>query len=68
MDKLKTFIGSHFVPSRIVLVGVNADHQQMVDLAQEHFVKPVTSWEGVNPLPVDVSIAQYTGGEKLVGR
>ena len=68
VDRLKTFISSHFVPSRMVLVGVNTDHQQMVDLAQEHFVRPVTSWEGVDPLPVDVSIAQYTGGQKLVCR
>ena len=52
----------------MVLVGVNTDHQQMVDLAQEHFVQPVTSWEGVATLPVDVSIAQYMGGQKLVSR
>lgn len=68
MDNLKTFIASHFVPSRMVLVGVNTDHQQIVDLAQEHFVRPTTSWEGVAPLPVDISITQYTGGQKKVGR
>lgn len=55
-------MASHFTPSRMVLVGVNVDHAQLVELAEEHFVDPQTSWSDVNTSPVDESISQYTGG------
>ena len=55
-------MASHFTPSRMVLVGVNVDHTQLVKLAEEHFVDPQTSWSDVSTSPVDESISQYTGG------
>ena len=46
----------------MVLVGVNVDHTQLVELAEEHFVNPETSWSDVTSSEVDGSISQYTGG------
>ena len=46
----------------MVLVGVNVDHTQLVELAEEHFVNPETSWRDVASTEVDGSISQYTGG------
>ena len=61
---LRQYAAAHFVPSRMVLVGVNVEHNQLVELARQHFVSPRTSWEGVEAGPVlDTSISQYTGGE-----
>ena len=51
----------------MAVAGCGVDHSQLVELAQEHFVEPRRSWE-VEPLPVDGSLAQYTGGEKTVSR
>lgn len=67
-SELRQFLASHYVPSRMVLTGVNVDHQQLVELAREHFVDPHTSWEGVEPRAVDGSIAQYNSGEVKVSR
>ena len=64
--ELQKFLASHYVPSRMVLTGVNVDHQQLVDLARDHFVDPRTSWEGVESREVDGSIAQYNSGEVKV--
>lgn len=63
---LRQFLSAHFVPSRMVLVGVNVQHDQFVDLARQHFVSPRTSWEGQKSPSVDTSISQYTGGEVKV--
>ena len=57
--ELKEFLASHYEPSRMVLTGVNVDHQQLVALGEEHFVNSRTSWEGIKPRPVDQSIAQF---------
>lgn len=57
--ELKEFLAAHYVPSRVVLTGVNVDHQQLVELAREHFVDPRTSWEGVATRGIDESISQY---------
>ena len=62
LSEIKRFMASHFTPSRMVLVGVNVDHAQLVELAEEHFVDPQTSWSNVSTSPVDESISQYTGG------
>ena len=64
---LRQYTAAHFLPSRMVLVGVNVQHNQLVELAKQHFVSPRTSWEGVEPGPVlDASTCQYTGGEVKV--
>lgn len=57
--ELREFLASHYLPSRMVLTGVNVDHQQLVALGEEHFVNPQTSWEGVKQRPVDQSIVQF---------
>ena len=64
---LKQYVTSHFTPQRMAIAGCGVDHSQLVELAQEHFLEPRRSWE-VDPLPVDESIAQYTGGEKTVSK
>ena len=58
--ELKQYLASLYQPSRMVLTGVNVDHDSFVDLAQKYFVDVPTSWEGVEPKPVDQSVAQYT--------
>ena len=64
--ELKQFLSSHYIPRRMVLAGVNVDHDQLVELAQRNFVDPPTSWEEVEGKPVDQSISQYTSGEVKV--
>lgn len=66
MTELKQFLASHYVPSRIVLTGVNVNHDQLVELAEKYFVDSPTSWDGVEPRPVDSSISQYTAGQVKV--
>jgi len=59
---IKQFIASHYTPDRMVLAGVGVDHDQFVELAEKHFVDPVTTWDSSDMVPVDGSISQYTGG------
>lgn len=65
---LKTYLASHYSPSRMVLAGVNVDHNELVQQVQEHFMMGTsgTAWGGVEPQPVDQSVAQYTGGKAMV--
>ena len=65
-EDLKEFLASHYTPSRLVLAGVNVRHEQLVQLAREHFVAAPTSWDGVKPREVDGSMAQFTSGEVKV--
>ena len=64
---LRQYVTSHFTPERMTMAGCGVDHNQLVELAEEYFVDPRRSWE-VEELPVDGSLAQYTGGEKTVSR
>ena len=64
---LRQYVTSHFTPERMTVAGCGVDHNQLVELAEEYFVDPRRSWE-VEELPVDGSLAQYTGGEKTVSR
>ena len=57
--ELRVFLASHYLPSRMVLTGVNVDHQQLVALGEQHFVNPQTSWEGIQAKNIDQSIAQF---------
>lgn len=69
---LYTYMKNYHTPERMVLAGVGMDHERMVELAKEHFVKnykPI--WlEQENlvdkKMSVDNSLAQYTGGKALV--
>ena len=68
VKELQTYLASHCSPSRMVLAGVNVDHDELVRQVQEHFVVAAgnVAWGGVEPLPLDQSIAQYTGGKAMV--
>ena len=69
VQQLKQFLAAHYLPSRMVLAGVNVNHEEFVRLAEEHFVNAPVSWEGIERPPlVDHSISQYTGGEMRVRR
>ena len=61
-EDVRQFIASHYTPDRMVLTGVGVDHAQFVELAEEHFVNPKTTWSGSDVTAVDGSIAQWTGG------
>ena len=61
-DHVRQFIASHYTPERMVLTGVGVDHEQFVELAEQHFVSPKTTWSQSDVSAVDESIAQYTGG------
>ena len=54
----------YYQPSRIVIAGVNVDHQHLVDLTNDYFVNKSPMWyrEGEATESPDRSIAQYTGG------
>ncbi len=65
--ELKEYLASHYTPSRMVLTGVNTDHDLMVELANQHFLNPITSWEGVAGRGVDKSISQYGASSVTVG-
>ena len=58
--EVKQYLSSLYRPPRMVLTGVNVDHDGFVELARKYFVDAPTSWEGVEPKPVDQSVAQYT--------
>jgi processing peptidase subunit alpha len=67
-DNLVQYVASHYTPDNMILSGAGVDHEQLVELAEEYFVNPKTSWEGCSTIPVDGSIAQYTGGRKKMKR
>lgn len=64
--ELRQYLASLYRPSRMVLTGVNVDHESFVELARKHFVDVPTSWERVEPKPVDQSVAQYTSHDAKV--
>jgi len=47
----------------MVVAAIGVNHEQFVELAEKHFVNPVTSWESSDVIPVDRSISHYTGGD-----
>ena len=61
---LQDYMKRYYQPSRIVIAGVNVDHQHLVDLTNDHFVNKPPMWhrEGEAMESPDRSIAQYTGG------
>ena len=68
---LLTYLKHHHTPDRMVLAGVGVPHEELVELAEEYFVHNKPTWEveniasrGANA--VDHSLAQYTGGSKIV--
>ena len=67
--EMQEFLSGHYVPSRMVLAGVNVDHEQFVALAERCFSWPRPQGVGKEVRLVDNSLSQYTGGEvKVRGR
>ena len=69
---LLTYLKHHHTPKRMVVAGVGVPHDEFVQLVEKHFVEKKTTWEvegiqnrGLSTI-VDTSLAQYTGGTKLV--
>ncbi|XP_074629514.1 mitochondrial-processing peptidase subunit alpha-like [Acropora palmata] len=58
------YMKQYYQPSRMVIAGVNVDHQHLIDLTRTHFIhkKPVWFKEGEKVATPDRSITQYTGG------
>ncbi len=61
---LRNFMQRYYQPSRMTIAAVNANHDELVQLAKKYFVNDTPSWgsnlEGVRD--PDDSVAQYTGG------
>lgn len=51
----------YYDPSRMVIAGVNVDHQKIVELAKKYFVNAKSTWVPNSKSP-DESVAQFTGG------
>ena len=65
-EDVRQFVASHYTPDRMVLTGVGVDHAHFVELAEEHFGNPKTSWSEPDVITTDGSISQYTGGHSKV--
>lgn len=61
---LQDYLRTYYQPSRMVIAGVNVDHQHLIDLTNEYFFKKPPVWHkgGEKSASPDRSIAQYTGG------
>merc|ERR1719499_310352 len=57
---LLNYLSHYYTPQRMVLAGVGVDHDELVSLAEEHFVNQKPSWNC--QAQCDESTAQYTGG------
>lgn len=68
---LLNYLKHHHTPTRMVVAGVGVPHDVLVEQVQKYFVEQKPTWEtekfqskGANY--VDTSVAQYTGGMKIV--
>ncbi|KAK6112005.1 Peptidase M16 inactive domain family protein [Brugia pahangi] len=73
-EHIYTFMKQYYKPNRIVVAGVGVDHDALVSLSRELFDDSKTAWAEDPSLllekmpPLDDSLAQYTGGEKLIAK
>ncbi|OZC05001.1 hypothetical protein X798_08029 [Onchocerca flexuosa] len=73
-EHIYTFMKQYYKPDRIVVAGIGVDHDALVSLSRELFNDSKTAWAEDPSLllekipPIDDSLAQYTGGEKLVAK
>jgi processing peptidase subunit alpha len=68
-DELMGYLAGHYLPTRMVLAGVNVDHDRFVGLAREWFGRTEPVWGGGGTeRTVDHSISQYTGGSVKMER
>ena len=59
-------MAQYYQPSRMVIAGVNVDHDEIVELARKYFVNQKTTWIQDNETLPDQSVAQFTGGVIVV--
>lgn len=64
---LLSYLRQHHTPERMVVAGVGVDHDEFVRHVERHFDAQTATWasgaaEHSVVVPVDTSIAQYTGG------
>ena len=67
-EELMDYMATYYHPSRMVLAGVNVNHDRFVELAQSWFGEPNPMWgkrEGERD-GADHSLSQYTGGDVKV--
>ena len=64
------YLHNYHTPERMVLAGVGVDHEQLVEHAHKYFGNIKPTWERPEVIAmgnkVDGSLAQYTGGIKVV--
>uniref|UniRef100_A0A0N5ARE3 Alpha-MPP n=1 Tax=Syphacia muris TaxID=451379 RepID=A0A0N5ARE3_9BILA len=71
-EHLYTYMSQYHVPSRIVVAGIGVNHDLLVEASRKLFDSSRTIWAQnkslllQKELPLDGSVAQYTGGEKRV--
>ena len=67
-EELMEYMATYYHPSRMVLAGVNVNHNQFVELAQNWFGEPNPTWEKREGERgrADDSLSQYTGGDVKV--
>lgn len=68
---LLTYLKNHHTPKRMVVAGVGVQHDEFVKLVEKHFLENKPTWEletvqNRGASLVDSSVAQYTGGSKIV--
>lgn len=68
-NMLLNFLKHHHTPERMVVAGVGVQHDEFVQLVEQHFADSKTIWDmeaikSSGASSVDSSIAQYTGGVK----
>lgn len=70
---LFTYLNKHHTPTKMVVAGVGVEHGKLVEAVEKYFVQESTIWSNDSALgmskviPVDNSVAQYTGGLAKVG-
>jgi processing peptidase subunit alpha len=67
-EELMDYLATYYHPSRMVLAGVNVNHDLFVELARNWFGEPNPTWGKEKREGADSSLSQYTGGDVKVER
>ena len=65
-EELMDYLATYYHPSRMVLAGVNVNHDLFVELARNWFGEPNPTWGKEKREGADSSLSQYTGGDVKV--
>lgn len=68
-DMLLSYLRNHHTANRMVVAGVGIDHDVLLENVEKYFVNCKPTWEseiikGSGAESVDMSVAQYTGGQR----